>query len=127
MARRTAPPAVQPSPAQSLEVSSGLAAISTFGDTEEELAIQADGQFFVEEFFTKNIYSSEENISFIKKIESIVRSSREYKIYISHLRNDLNMNRCSFLGNIDTTTDEVSLEMHHCPLTLFDIVDIVLS
>lgn len=76
---------------------------------------------------TERIITAEENTRFIKKIESLVRSSIEYKAYLSHLRNDLGMDHCSFLPNLDMTTDEIGLEMHHCPLTLYQLVDIVIS
>lgn len=134
MARRSRPPEAPrqdapaaPPPPVPAEVSTGLEAIRSFGSRDDELYIQADGRFFVEQFTTSQIVTAEENVRFIKKVEQLVRTSREYKAFIGHLRNDLGMNRCSFLSGIDMTMDDVTLEYHHCPLTLYQIVDVVMS
>ena len=119
------PPA--PAPVVPAEVASGLEAIRSHGGRDEELYLSAEGSFFEESFMTDRIVTAEENVRFIKKIEALVRGSREYKSYISYLRNDLNMNRCSFLPNLDFSTDEVGLEMHHCPITLYTLVDVVIT
>ena len=63
----------------------------------------------------------------INYIERMIRGSYEYKQYISYLRNELDINSCSILENIDAKDLDVSLEMHHYPFTLFDIVTIVLN
>lgn len=124
-ATAAAPP--PPAPVVPAEVASGLEAIRSYGSRDEELYLRSDGGFFEEPFMTDRIVSAEESVRFIKKIEALVRGSREYKTYISYLRVDLGMNRCSFLPNLDVSTDDIGLEMHHCPLTLFEIVDIVIT
>ena len=120
--RQPAPP--PPVPA---EVASGLEAIRSHGGRDEELYLSAEGSFFEEAFMTDRIVTAEESVRFIKKIEALIRSSNEYKAYISYLRNDLGMNRCSFFPNLDMTTDEIGLEMHHCPINLYTMVDIVIT
>ena len=118
----TAPPPTIP-----LEVATGLEAIRSHGGNDEALYLSAEGAFFEESFMTDRIVTAEESIRFIKRIEALIRGSIEYKSYIGYLRNDLNMNHCSFLSNIDMSTDEVALEMHHAPLTLFQIVELVIN
>ena len=108
-------------------VASGLEAIRRHGSRDEELYLSADSSFFEESFTTDRIVTAEEMVRFIKKIEALVRGSREYKVWVGHLRNDVGLNRCSFLSNLDFSTDEIGLEMHHCPLTLYEIVEIVLN
>ena len=117
----------QPAPVVPAEVASGLEAIRSHGGRDEELYLSAENSFFEEAFMTDRIVTAEENVRFIKKIEALIRGSNEYKSYISYLRNDLNMNRCSFLPNLDMSTDEVGLEMHHCPINLYTMVDVVIT
>jgi hypothetical protein len=119
------PPA--PPPPVPVEVATGLEAIRMHGGRDEELYLSADGAFFEESFMTDRIVTAEESVRFIKKIEAIIRGSAEYKAYIGYLRADLGMDHCSFLPNLDMSMDEIGLEMHHAPLTLYAIVDIVIT
>jgi len=67
-------------------------------------------------------------VKFIKKVEKIVRNSYEYRDYIKFLKEELNMNQCSFLKNINKDNiKRVSIEMHHSPLSLFDVSAIVFN
>ena len=65
--------------------------------------------------------------SYIETIEKkIVRQSFEYKALIKYLREYMDMNQCAFyqnVNNIDTT--KIKIEIHHEPLTLYDICLIV--
>lgn len=127
--RPSSPPTPSPAapPPVPVEVASGLEAIRLHGGRDEELYLSAEGSFFEEAFVTDRIVTAEEASRFIKKIEALIRTSPEYKTYIGYLRSDLGMNRCSFLPNLDVTTDEVGLEMHHCPLNLFQVVEVVVN
>lgn len=62
---------------------------------------------------------------FIKHIESRFRSSLEYKKYLGFLINDQNIKSCSIFGNIDE--ESATLEFHHYPFTLYDIVEIIIN
>lgn len=62
---------------------------------------------------------------FVKKIERIIRSSKEMRNYMYYLKSELDMGKCYFLQGVNK--DEASIELHHYPFTLFDIVDIVLQ
>lgn len=64
-------------------------------------------------------------VKLIKKIESMIRKSYEYKNYIEYLKNELDMNQCSFFKKL--SREDVRLEIHHSPLTLFDITCIVFN
>jgi hypothetical protein len=61
----------------------------------------------------------------IKHIVSQIRSSREYRNYIKFLKNEHNLNECSFLNSI--TTSNSSIELHHYPFSLYEIVEIVIK
>ena len=63
---------------------------------------------------------------YIQNVERDVRGSFEYKSMINYLREYMDMNQCAFyknLNNIDTT--KVHIEIHHEPLSLYDICLIV--
>lgn len=63
---------------------------------------------------------------YIQTLEKTVRSSFEYKALIQYLREYMDMNQCAFyqnVNNVDTT--KVRIEIHHEPLSLYDICLIV--
>ena len=63
---------------------------------------------------------------YIKSIESIVRTSYEYKAMRDFLINYMDMNQCAFYQNVNNTdSHRVRIEIHHEPLSLFDICVIV--
>lgn len=62
---------------------------------------------------------------YIKKIERIVRGSYEYKEYVKFLKDEIDMNQCAFLPKL--SREDVSLEIHHAPFTLYDITAIILN
>jgi len=120
--RNSTPPAPM---AVSEEVATGLEGIRSHGGRDDELYVAADTAFYPEPFMTESIVDPEEMVRFVKAVENLVRRSREYEAYVGFLHGGMGMNRCSFLSKIDMTSEEVGLEMHHCPLTLFDICQIV--
>lgn len=63
---------------------------------------------------------------YIQNIERDVRSSFEYKAFIQYLREYMDMNQCAFYKNINNTDmGKVRIEIHHEPLSLYDIGIIV--
>lgn len=66
---------------------------------------------------------------FISSIEKkTIRGSFEYRAMVSYLRNYLNMNRCSFYENVNNIdTSKIKIEIHHEPLSLYDITLIVFN
>lgn len=70
--------------------------------------------------------NDKERIMLIKKIERLVRRSFEYKEFIEYLKNFIDMNSCSFLKNIKRQKG-VMIEIHHHPLTLYDITETLLT
>ena len=62
--------------------------------------------------------------NFVKKCEYRVRTSNDYKAFISYVKNVLGINFCQVSSNIFDT--DATIEMHHGPiLTLFDYCSIV--
>lgn len=64
--------------------------------------------------------------AFINAVKKIVRGSKEYKDYISFLREFLDMDQCAFFGKIGAGTQRVKIEVHHEPFTLEDYTTIVI-
>lgn len=73
-------------------------------------------------------FNPKERVKFVKTVEHIIRSSFEYKEFISYLRENIGMNFCSFYNNISKDDiKKIGIEIHHEPFTLFDIVNIVVE
>jgi hypothetical protein len=85
----------------------------------------------IEELPERPIYvfrTMRERVKFIKTVESFARKSIEYKEYIQFLKRNMDMNRCAVLKHLSLDNRRrYSIEIHHEPFTLFDIVDIVLT
>lgn len=65
---------------------------------------------------------------FIKTCEMVIRKSFEYKEYIKFLKENLDMNQCIILSNVKKANGKrYSIEIHHEPFTLFDIVETVIT
>lgn len=63
---------------------------------------------------------------YLLAIEKIVRSSFEYRNLISYLRQYMDMNQCAFYRNVNNTdSSKIRVEIHHEPLSLYDICIIV--
>jgi hypothetical protein len=86
----------------------------------EDLLEQGTYNFWIEEYIDKD---DKAKIRYIKNIESLVRSSIELRSLFKYLKDELKLNECSILNGV--TTNNASIELHHYPFTLFDIVDIV--
>ena len=82
------------------------------------------------EYFV-NISKDKDKHKYIKRIESIVRGSMEYKDYIHFLKNHMGLDSCIFFQNVtnggENNKKRISIEIHHEPFTLYDIVNVVLT
>lgn len=78
--------------------------------------------------YTVQFRSDKDRVKFIKRIEKIVRSSLEYKDYIAFLKDNVDMTACKFFNNVDGLDNRrIKIEIHHEPLTLYDIVNVVVE
>lgn len=75
-----------------------------------------------------DIYDQKDYAKFIQDTERIVRTSYEYRQLIAFLRSTEGMNKCSFLSNVTNVDNtKVKIEIHHSPLTLFDVAAAVIK
>ena len=65
---------------------------------------------------------------FIKDIERYIRTSLEYRNYIKYLKSEAKLNYCMVMHKLpEDLANSLSIEMHHFPLTLYDIVETILD
>ena len=78
--------------------------------------------------YTVSLNTDKDHIKYIKRMEQIIRSSMEYRDYIAYLKEYVDMTHCAFFNNVENGQgSKVRIEIHHEPLTLFDIVKTVLN
>lgn len=71
-----------------------------------------------------NFESEKELNKFVKKVKQTIRSSYEYRLWVDYIKNILLCNSCAFTGE---NTMELTVEIHHHPILLEDIVLSVIS
>lgn len=85
----------------------------------------------IDELPEREVYTfrtPKERVKFIKMVESVCRKSMEYKEYIRFLKRNTDFRRCTILKGLNTNNGKrYSIELHHEPFTLFDIVETVLN
>lgn len=65
---------------------------------------------------------------FVADVEKCVRQSMEYRDMVSYLRDNMNMNACSFYKNVTNIESfKIRIELHHTPFSLYDITIIVIN
>lgn len=80
--------------------------------------------------YTVSVSSDKERQKFVNRVKSIVRDSFEYKDYINFCKTKMDLNKCIFYNNVTndgTKKGRISIEIHHEPFTLHDIVNVVLQ
>lgn len=79
-------------------------------------------------FFKDRDYFSDEvpYNKFVKEVEKLVRTSKDYSAFVSYIKNILGINFCQVSSKIYDT--DATIEMHHGPIfTLYDICSIILN
>ncbi len=62
---------------------------------------------------------------YFSTIEKEIRNSIEYRDLIQYIKDNYSMNQCSFLKLSGEDEVDIKIEIHHSPLTLYDLVTIV--
>jgi|GEM_PF-875954 len=75
-----------------------------------------------------DLFDEKDRAKYIKDLERFVRCSFEYRNMIAYLREYMNMRSCAFMPNINNENSfKVKIEIHHSPITLYDICVIILN
>lgn len=59
---------------------------------------------------------------FVKATEGLIRRSNEYREFVAHILGS-GSRACSFLPGV--STEDATVELHHHPLTLYEVVEVV--
>lgn len=71
--------------------------------------------------------NEKQKIKYVKDIKRMIRSSLEYKNFIQFLKEELDMNECTFFSEINTKKRNIRIEIHHEPFTITDLINIAIK
>lgn len=91
------------------------------------IARKGDSKNVIGSFYFSQWSEAKEVKAFIKNVEKQIRTSKEYKHYLGHLNNEIGIHSCSIFGNLSDDIEGLTLEFHHYPFTLYDIVEICMN
>lgn len=83
--------------------------------------------FLTPDNIVMDLSEEKSKVAFVKYIETLIRSSFEYKEMIKFLRERVNMNYCAYFNKVNNKINGITIEIHHSPFTLYDITYIVLE
>lgn len=93
------------------------------GESVTIITINPDIKYDIEDY---DLFDPKEFGKYINSIERICRTSYEYREMISYLRQNINMNKCSFYENVNNIDSfKIKIEIHHEPLCLYDICQVI--
>jgi len=69
-------------------------------------------------------HSEKEFFSFVKNVERLVRTSCEYRLWVSYIMESLGQNKCTLTHE---KMHECDIEVHHHPINLFTVVKSVIT
>jgi len=80
-------------------------------------------------YHTFEMFQDEKELKrYIKKIESMIRGSLEYRSYITYLKEEKNLTSCKFFSEVDKKEiKNVGIEFHHYPFNLYELTETVLK
>lgn len=75
-----------------------------------------------------DLLDSKEFNRYISDMERICRMSFEYREMVKYLRENMDMNKCSFYENVNNLdTFKIKIHLHHHPFTLYDLCIIIFN
>lgn len=80
-------------------------------------------EFDIEDY---DLFDDKDRQKYFENIERMCRTSFHYQEFTKYLRENCNMNECSFYENVNNRDSfKIKIHIHHHPFTLYDIVVIV--
>ena len=100
-----------------------VANIESVSTADGNLTVRGEDSYYQLEYYKSYFVDGQAYSKFIKGVEKACRTSEDYKRYIGYVRNEVGLDRCSFLGNVEGEVAE--LEFHHYPFTLYECASII--
>ena len=96
--------------------------------SEGELVPASAGAYGTSNFYGDALVDTKGRTAFLKEVVSMCRKSPEYGRYRAFLIEHVDMDRCSILSGLSAEeVGSAGLELHHFPLSLYDIAELVLG
>lgn len=102
--------------------------INTVLDTGEEVTILKIHN--VQEYNLRDydLLDQKDFKKYMTRLENIIRNSYEYKQMVNYLKENLDMNKCSFYENVSNKDNyKIKIHIHHEPITLYDMCIVVFN
>ena len=100
--------------------------INSTTDNSGNIIVKGTNSIYCESFYFQDYLDEKLAHKFIKSTEAIIRQSKEYNDYLSLLKTNYNiLNFDNVLSHINSS--DATIEIHHYPLTLYDIVDVLMT
>lgn len=71
--------------------------------------------------------NNKERYKYCVLVKNMIRKSKEYREYIAFLKKHMHMDKCVVFKNLNTENKRYSIELHHTPFTLAEIINVVVS
>lgn len=84
---------------------------------------EVDGGYFVLPYRRSSFGDARQFKKFVESAVLQVRRCSDYSRYLAYLKGDAGLDRCAFLGSVSEA--DASLEFHHYPLPLKEVVSVV--
>lgn len=98
--------------------------INSTTDNSGNIIVKGSNSIYCESFYFQDYLDEKMMHKFIKSTEAIIRQSKEYNDYLALIKTNYNiLNFDNILSHINSS--DASIEIHHYPLTLYEIIDIV--
>jgi hypothetical protein len=98
--------------------------IETDNSTNNDNSLKLKDSVFCLPLRVKSFNTEKEQIAFIRNVEKLIRSSLEYKLWVSYITSTLGHTKCCLT---DEKLSECQLDVHHHPLDLFLIVKMIIN
>ena len=100
--------------------------INSTTDNNGNIIVRGSNSIYCESFYFQDYLDDKLLHKFIKSTEAIIRQSKEYNDYLALIKTNYNiLNFDNILSHINAS--DASIEIHHYPLTLYEIIEIILT
>lgn len=92
-----------------------------------EYEIRKIDKYYNSEGMLYDLSEAKSREAFVKYVKQMIRGSYEYKEMVAFLRKNIDMTKCSYFKKVNNQLKGITIEIHHDPFTMEDIIYIVLK